>query len=65
MTNAEAKRAERQRKRDAGLVPKEVWIRPQYNDKLRKMEAEWRKEPPVDDHLVETFHELNGEDSQC
>jgi hypothetical protein len=43
MTNAEAKRAERQRKRDAGLVPKEVWIRPEHTEELREVERRLRE----------------------
>jgi hypothetical protein len=39
MTPAERKKAERQRKRSAGLVPLEVWVRPTEIDKIRLAEA--------------------------
>lgn len=38
-TNAQLKREERERKRAQGLVPKEVWIRPEYSDHLKDVQA--------------------------
>lgn len=38
------KATERQRKRDQGLVPVEVWIRPEHKGKLKEFEIEHQKE---------------------
>ena len=35
-TPAQRKTLERQRKRDKGLVPKEIWVFPEYWDKIQK-----------------------------
>jgi hypothetical protein len=42
MSNAESKRQERLRKRYAGLVPKEVWIKPKWTTELRRIEKIFR-----------------------
>ena len=44
-TPAERKRLERQRKRERGLVPVEVWIRMENIDRLRTAERLLRKKP--------------------
>lgn len=33
----------RQRLRDKGLVPKEVWIRPEYAEQLKEIESKFRE----------------------
>lgn len=43
MTPAERKKAERQRKRSAGLVPLEVWVRPEHKDAVVKFVARLQK----------------------
>lgn len=48
VTPAERKRIERQRKRDRGLVPVEVWIRPENIDKLKRTERLLRTKPKVE-----------------
>lgn len=35
-TDAERKRAERERKREAGLVPVQVWVRPEHAQAVRE-----------------------------
>jgi len=40
---SERKAKERQRKRQAGLVPVEVWIRPENKDRLKLAEAEYQQ----------------------
>ena len=42
-TNAQLKREERERKRSVGLVPKEVWIRPEYAQELKQIELQFRE----------------------
>lgn len=36
-TNAEKKRDERKRKREAGLVPLEIWIKPAWREVILKL----------------------------
>lgn len=36
-TNAEKKRDERQRKREAGLVPIEIWIKPTWRESIMNL----------------------------
>lgn len=43
-TATQRKATERQRKRDQGLVPVEVWIRPEHKAKLKQFEIEHQKE---------------------
>lgn len=43
-SSSERKATERQRKRDQGLVPVEVWIRPEHKGKLKQFEIEHQKE---------------------
>ena len=38
-TDAERKRTERERKRGAGLVPVQVWVRPEHVKKIRDYAA--------------------------
>ena len=42
-SSSERKATERQRKRDQGLVPVEVWIRPEHKGKLKEFEREHSK----------------------
>lgn len=37
MKNKDHKKASRQRKRDAGLVPVEVWIKKEHKEKLKEI----------------------------
>lgn len=43
-STSQRKAMERQRKRESGLVPVEVWIRPEHKGKLKQFEVEHQKE---------------------
>jgi hypothetical protein len=41
VSGANRKSSERTRKRKAGLVPMEFWVRPEHKEKLRAFAAHW------------------------
>lgn len=40
--NAERCKSSKDKKKESGLVRKEVWIKPEYEPDLREHEARWR-----------------------
>lgn len=46
VSDAERKRAERERKRAAGLVPVQVWVRPENAQRVREYAAGITSPPP-------------------